>query len=236
MANLQGTNRRIIGVRANSAAPLIFCEAGEISPGIGDWVIIERESEIFPAQVALPDRLLEADQLGDDLPWLVRLASEADLAAAGKSSALTDQVARQFAAVSAAHNMPYQLKEARVWPDHLVVRFSAGQELTAGDYVLILKGLAEVYPARIELFRVSEAAPAPTGDNLVNWVNGLLVELDPTILERAAVGQPLLDETAVYRPGQRPSAPPPAPPEPAAVYDPSTKILSVGGQQLNPPG
>ncbi len=237
MSNLEKTGKRIIGVRTRTAGEILFCEARALSPDLGDWVMVERDSVTFPAKVVLPDSLVESTQLSGPLPVLLGMAGEADLAEAGFAFALEAQAGRRFNELAAAHNLPLQLKEAGFNPDRLLIRFSAGQEPTAPDYVLLLEGLSKTFQTRIELFLVSEAAAAlkpPAGENFGGWVNGLLVELDPAIMAGATVGAPLLDRAAVYRPGQRliSSA---APALPSATYDPATATFSVGGTTLDLP-
>jgi hypothetical protein len=230
--------RRIIGVRVQTAGEILFCEAGLLSPLVGDWVMVGRDSAVFPAQVALPGSLLEAHQLNEPLPALLRMAGEGDLAAAGNPPVLQAQAAARFIHLVAVHNLPYRLKEVKyghdAGPGLLAIRFSASQEPTRPDYVLLLRGLAETFAARLELFLVAEDAAVlnpPAGEDYAGWVNRLSPPLAPAVMARAQVGQPLLDETAIYRPGQR-STPAPPPPEPAAVYDPATATFSVGGTAL----
>ncbi len=237
MSNLETTGKRIIGVRTRPAGVILFCEAGALSPDLGDWVMVECEALTFPAQVVLPGSLVESTQLSESLPVLLRMAGKADLAAAGYAFALEAQAARRFKDLAAAHNLPFLLKEVGFNPDRLLIRFSAGQEPTAPDYVLLLEGLAETFQARVELFLVSEDAATlkpPVGENFGGWVNGLLVELDPAIMSGATVGAPLLDRAAVYRPGQRLISSS-APALPSAAYDPATATFSVGGTTLDLP-
>jgi hypothetical protein len=230
-------DRRIIGVRVQAAGEILFCEAGTLSPQMGDWVIVARGSAVFPAQVALPGSLLEAHRLSEPLPVLLRMAGEADLAAAGNSVVLQAQAAARFIHLVAAHNLPYRLKEVKYSPGLLAVRFSASQEPTGPDYVLLLRGLAEIFAVRLELFLVADDAAVlspPASEDYAGWVNRLSPALDPLVMARAVVGEPLLDEAAIYRPGQR-SIPAPSAPEPAAVYDPATATFSAGGAELDLP-
>jgi hypothetical protein len=230
-------DRRIIGVRVQAAGEIIFCEAGTLSPVVGDWVMVARDSAVFPAQVALPDSLLEAHQLNEPLPALVGMAGEADLAAAGNTPVLQAQATARFIHLVAVHNLPYRLKEVKFSPGLLAIRFSASQEPTGPDYVLLLRGLAEIFAARLELFLVAEDAAVlnpPASEDYAGWVNRLSPALDPAVMARAQVGELLLDEAAIYRPGQRSTLASP-PPEPAAVYDPATTTFSVGGAELTLP-
>ncbi len=228
MANLQKAARRIIGVRTFPAGPLLFCEAGELSPAAGAWVMIARDGESFPAQVTLPGNLLETYELETALPVVLRAASEAELAAAGIRRAVEAEIARKFEELSAAHRLPYLLKEVEARPDRLIVRFSAAQEPGSPGYVSLLEGLAGISKTRVELFLVSEnflPSRPPGGGELAGWVNGLLKEPDPAVMAKATAGEPLLDESEVYRPGQRPVEQPVPPSEaekPVAFYNPAT--------------
>ena len=206
MTNLENLSRRIIGVRAVSAGPLLFCEAGNFSPAVGEWVTVEAESGKVPAQVVLPDSLVETSQLESNLPNIVGMAAETGLVESKIPSAVEAAASRKFRELSVAHNWPYTLKEVDARPDRLIVRFTATPEPEAPDYVPLLEGLAEISKTRVELFLVSEDATPyrpPADESFAGWVNGLLKELAPVVLENAAVGAPLLDESEVYRPGQR---------------------------------
>lgn len=208
MANLENAPGRIVGVRTASAGPLLFCEAGDLSPVVGDWLLIEKNGAVFPARVVLPDSLIETHLLADGLPKVLGLAGQAELVSAGVPWAVETEVARRFARLSAMQGWPYLLKEVEARADRLIVRFAATAELNEPDFVPLLKELAEIYPGRVELFRLSETAPPfrpLQDDEFAGWVNGLLRELDPARLENALVGETLLDESEIYRPGARPA-------------------------------
>jgi hypothetical protein len=244
VANLQNAPRRIIGVRTSPAGPLLFCEAGKLSPATGEWVMVEINGEVFPAQVALPDHLVETMELEGALPVVSRAANETELAATGIRQAVEAEIVRKFEELSAAHRLPYLLKEVEARSDRLIVRFSAMREPDSPQYVSLLEALAGISKTRIELFLVSEdfsPARPPSGEKFAGWVNGLLKEPDPAVMAKAIVGEPLLDESEVYRPGQRPAERPAqqVPPSeaeeaPAAVYDPATGKTRLGGVDLEP--
>ena len=206
MANPENSSRRIVGVRTVSAGPVLFCEAGDLTLAAGDWVLVESESGTFPARVVLPDSLIEAVQLPDNLAKVVGMAGATHLVEGGISWAVEAEVSRKFAELSAAQGWPYLLKEVEARAGRLIVRIAADPEPDEQNFVPLLKELAGIAKTRVELFLVSEAtAPArPSTDaEFGGWVNGLLKELDPAVLAKAAVGEPLLDESEIYRPGQR---------------------------------
>lgn len=245
MCDLQLPAKRIIGVRVQDAGDILFCEASPLTPVPGEWVIVQGEGVTFAGRVVLPDSLVEASRFSRSLPVVLRAAGEADLVAAGFAPVLEARAARQFNELIAAHNLPYQLKEVRFSPDTgaglLALRFSAPQEPTSPEYVLLLKGLAESFATRLELFLVSGEAKVlnpPSGEKFIGWVNNLLAELDPPVMAQAVVGERLLDEAAVYRPGQRATATarPAELATAAAWYDPATTTFSVGGAATAPPG
>jgi hypothetical protein len=243
MANLENSSRRIIGVRAVSAGPLRFCEARNFSPAVGEWVLVEGESGKFPAQVVLPNNLIEAHRLPDGLPEVVGLAGQAELVAAGVSWAVEAEVVRRFVELSAAPQWPYLLKEVEARPDRLIVRLVAALELKAPDYVPLLEELAKISKTRVELFLVNKDAvplkpPQAQDEKFAGWVNGLLKALDPVALAKATVGEPLLDESEVYRPsgatvgraagrtgGQRPGSEKVEAENPVASYDPARQAF-----------
>lgn len=240
MANLEKAARRIIGVRISPAGPILFCEAAELSPAAGEWVLVEQEGKVFPAEVVLPDRLVETHSLEGALPVVLGAANEADLVAAGIRRAVEAAVARRFEEFSAAHRLPYLLKEVEARPDRLIVRFSAAPEPGGPEYVSLLKGLAGVSKTRLELFLVSEdifPTRPPEGEKFAGWVNNMLKSPDPAVMAKATVGEPLLDESEVYRPGVRPAQKVPqleAEEKPMAVYDPATTTFRVNGVELEP--
>lgn len=234
MTNLENSSRRIIGVRVVSAGPLLFCETGNLSPTVGEWVLVEAESGKFPAQVVLPHHLIETHLLAGDLPVVVGMAGTIGFAEMSPWAVETE-VARRFAELSVAHNWPYTLKEVEARPDRLIVRFAATPEPQAPDYVPLLEGLAEISKTRVELFLVSEETPPyrpPADESFTGWVNGRLKELDPAVLAKAAIGEPLLDESEVYRPGgatagrtQRPAGEKVEAVKPVASYNPARQTF-----------
>jgi hypothetical protein len=206
-------------------------------------VLVEQIGKIFPAQVALPAALVEWSQLDGPLPEALRQAGEAELVAAGIPWAVEAAANQQFAELSAANAWSYHLKEVAARPDRLIVKFSAALEPGAADYVTILKTLAVIATTRIELFLVSEnALPArpPAGAKIAGWVNGLLKPPDPAVMAGATVGEPLLAESEIYRPGQRLNAragqqvPQSEAEKPAAVYDPALGKTWLNGVELAP--
>lgn len=227
MTNLENSSRRIVGVRIFPSGSLLFCAAGVFSQVVGEWVLVEQDSEVFPAQVVLLESLVETAGIAGRLPELVGLAGQNELAVAGVPWAVEAEVTRRFTELSAAHKWQYLLKEVEARPDRLIVRFAATPEPEAPDYVPLLKELAKIAKTRIELYLVSEDTVLlrpPVGTEFAGWVNGHLKELDPAVLAEATVGEPLLDESEVYRPGQRskeqPGTEKPVAEKPVASYDP----------------
>lgn len=232
MAHLEKAARRIIGVRISPATPLLFCEAPTLSPGPGAWVLVESAGKVFPAEVALPARLIETHRLEGDLPQVLRAATGAELVEARVGWAVEAAARQRFEGLSAAQGWAYSLKEVEANRDRLTLKFSAAQEPDGPALVSLLKGLAGVSHTRVELFWVSEAV-SPVGPNLAEWVNSLLKPPDLAVIAGAKVGEPLLDESKVYRPGQRVAPGPLSEAEqPVAVYDPATGRFWLNGVEL----
>ena len=138
----------IIGVKFRSRGKLVGCDAGEISPQMGDYVVVDTGQGLDVAKVV---SLGAPSQLGEELMKVVRQANAEDLEEARRNlqkEALSK--CREMAAQLGLKMKPLAARyDAR--SEHLTVFFSAEERV---DFRDLVRKLSHALERRVELRQV----------------------------------------------------------------------------------
>ncbi len=139
---------KIIGVKFHSRGKLVYCDAGEISPQVNDYVVVDTGRGLDVAKVVT----LEApSQPGEPLMMVVRQAKDEDLEEARRNlekEALSkcNEMAAQLGLKMKPLAARYDSKD-----EHLTVFFSAQERV---DFRDLVRKLGQALETRVQLRQV----------------------------------------------------------------------------------
>ncbi len=144
---------RTVAVRFKTAGKLHYFEAGELELRPDDWVIVDAGKGLEAARVVLPPRMVEANQLGEALRPVVRLASEEDINRTISLKSRSREALVKCAERVKHYNLPMQLVEAEYNLDTSRLTFYFTSEGRV-DFRQLVRDLAATFRTRIELRQI----------------------------------------------------------------------------------
>ncbi|MBQ8072304.1 MAG: stage 0 sporulation family protein [Clostridia bacterium] len=143
----------IVGIRFQQDGKMFSCDAGMLTPAVGDYVIVETSHGNDLGEVILEGREMADDQLKGKAPRVIRIATAQDIQRA------TDNRTREKEAFQVCHqkilehHLEMKLVSAEVLFDNskMLFYFTANGRV---DFRALVKDLASIFKTRIELRQI----------------------------------------------------------------------------------
>jgi cell fate regulator YaaT (PSP1 superfamily) len=145
---------KVVGVRFRRATRVDYCDAGELDPAVGDWVVIETAKGLDLAQVVISlQQLIAADRLREPTRRVIRLATELDQRQLSFFQSRESEALERCRDRIERHGLPMKLLLAEYSFDgsRLTFFFSAEGRV---DFRDLVRDLASAFRTRIELRQV----------------------------------------------------------------------------------
>ena len=143
----------IVGIRFQQDGKMFSCDAGMLTPAVGDYVIVETSHGNDLGEVILEGREMADDQLKGKAPRVIRIATAQDIQRA------TDNRTREKEAFQVCHqkiqehHLEMKLVSVEVLFDNskMLFYFTANGRV---DFRALVKDLASIFKTRIELRQI----------------------------------------------------------------------------------
>lgn len=143
----------IVGVSFRGTGKTYYFSPGNLTPAVGDTVIVETARGAEIGRVTIANRMVPMSEIVPPLRQIVRLATPADLSRYEENKRLEEQAAKIFREKTAALKLPMNLTGVEYTFDNskLIFYFTAENRV---DFRELVKNLASVFKTRIELRQI----------------------------------------------------------------------------------
>lgn len=145
--------KEIVGVRFKSVGKIYYFSPGDIKANSGDYAIVETVRGIECGEVAIPNRMIEDNQISSPLKPIIRLATPADLKIVEKNKQKEKEAFTICQEKINARGLDMHLVDVECTFDNNKLLFYFTSENRV-DFRELVKDLASVFRTRIELRQI----------------------------------------------------------------------------------
>lgn len=145
--------KEIVGVRFKSVGKIYYFSPGNIKANSGDHAIVETVRGIECGEVAIPNRMIEDNQISSPLKPIIRLATPADLKIVEKNKQKEKEAFAICQEKINARGLDMHLVDVECTFDNNKLLFYFTSENRV-DFRELVKDLAAVFRTRIELRQI----------------------------------------------------------------------------------
>lgn len=145
--------KEIVGVRFKSVGKIYYFSPGDIKADSGDYAIVETVRGIECGEVAIPNRMIEDNQISSPLKPIIRLATPADLKIVEKNKQKETEAFTICQEKINARGLDMHLVDVECTFDNNKLLFYFTSENRV-DFRELVKDLASVFRTRIELRQI----------------------------------------------------------------------------------
>ena len=145
--------KEIVGVRFKSVGKIYYFSPGDIKANSGDYAIVETVRGIECGEVAIPNRMIEDNQISSPLKPIIRLATPADLKIVEKNKQKEKEALTICQEKINARGLDMHLVDVECTFDNNKLLFYFTSENRV-DFRELVKDLASVFRTRIELRQI----------------------------------------------------------------------------------
>ncbi len=145
--------KEIVGVRFKSVGKIYYFSPGNIKANSGDYAIVETVRGIECGEVAIPNRMIEDNQISSPLKPIIRLATPADLKIVEKNKQKEKEAFAICQEKINGRGLDMHLVDVECTFDNNKLLFYFTSENRV-DFRELVKDLAAVFRTRIELRQI----------------------------------------------------------------------------------